>query len=139
LYGDWDFFARICKLHPAAFIPYETTLNRSHFDEVRITKMPELNQLERRLELIDRVWEKDSDFVIENKNSIEKIKSKIFLDLVKHYILINKVNQANLYLRKINKKNIYNKIFYMFSRILLKIPLSGKILNIVLLLKSKIT
>lgn len=60
--GDWEFFARLSKEHPAIYMPVETACNRSHEEAGRLTRTPDVIQLQRRLEMINRTWASDEMF-----------------------------------------------------------------------------
>lgn len=66
--GDWEFFARMSRDNPAIFMPLETACNRSHEEEGRLTRTPDLVQLQRRLDMIDRLWNADERFVQDPDN-----------------------------------------------------------------------
>lgn len=61
--GDWEFFARLSRSHKAIYMPVETACNRSHEDDGRLTRTPDLVQLQRRIEMLGRVWGRDSEFL----------------------------------------------------------------------------
>lgn len=61
--GDWEFFARLSKEHPAIYMPIETACNRSHEEAGRLTRTPDVIQLQHRLEMIARTWAADTDFM----------------------------------------------------------------------------
>ena len=60
--GDWSFFARLSRRFGAVYVDLETTLNRSHEDEVRLTRLDQGVQLERRLNMTGRLWGNDAGF-----------------------------------------------------------------------------
>ena len=64
--GDWEFFANLSNLHGAIFIDLETALNRSHEDEVRLTRVDPKIQLSRRIAMVDRVWSADQGYCSEH-------------------------------------------------------------------------
>lgn len=61
--GDWEFFARLSKRHPAIYMPIETACNRSHEEAGRLTRTPDVIQLQRRLDMIARTWAADAEFM----------------------------------------------------------------------------
>lgn len=138
LFGDWDFFARLAKNHLVGFIPFETTLNRSHVDDVRITKMPEIEQIKRRLDLIYRVWEKDEEFYKTYYGDIIEIRSNLLIRLIKKYILQRNMGQAKFFLKELKIKNMEYKKTYYTLLLLIYIPLLSYVLYLIYKLKSKI-
>lgn len=66
--GDWEFFARLSRSNPAIYLPVETACNRSHEEDGRLTRTSDLIQLQRRLDMLDRVWAADEDFLRDPEN-----------------------------------------------------------------------
>lgn len=83
--GDWEFFARLSRSNPAIFMPIETACNRSHEEDGRLTRTSDLIQLQRRLEMLDRVWAADERFVqdAENHSVLMRIRRDYLLTLGK--------------------------------------------------------
>lgn len=61
--GDWEFFARLSRAHPALYLPFETAINRSHEDAVRLTRTPDRIQLAKRQRLVASLWAQDEEFM----------------------------------------------------------------------------
>ncbi len=51
------------------FLNWETTLNRSHEDAVRLTRTPQVVQLRRRDRMVREVWGADSEFLAAEENT----------------------------------------------------------------------
>lgn len=79
--GDWDLFSRLSHRHSALFLDLETTVNRSHEDEVRLTRLPQHVQLARRLDMIERVWKTDRDFYAEHQEEVDMLEDSLLLKL----------------------------------------------------------
>jgi hypothetical protein len=71
--GDWDFFARLSKDHPVAYLDLETTHNRSHEDEQRLTRTAWKKQLELRIDMVERLYMRDQSFYEHNKSEVNKV------------------------------------------------------------------
>lgn len=86
--GDWEFFARLSRRHPAIYLPVETACNRSHEEPGRLTRTPGAVQLRRRLEMIARVWAADSQFMAEapNRERVRQTCLHYLLALAKHQL-----------------------------------------------------
>lgn len=85
--GDWEFFARLSRRHGAAFLDLETTLNRSHEDAVRLTRISASLQALRRVEMIERVWKADADFFRERREEVERAQGEALVILAKLSLL----------------------------------------------------
>lgn len=79
--GDWAYFARLSRRHGAVFMDVETTLNRSHEDAVRLTRLPRRLQLERRLAMTRRVWKADSEFYRTHEGAVHDVERRLMLQL----------------------------------------------------------
>lgn len=86
--GDWEFFARLSRSHPAIFMPVETACNRSHEEQGRLTRTSELIQLQRRLEMIDRLWATDERYlsVPDNRSLLMRTRQHYLLSLAKAHL-----------------------------------------------------
>ena len=71
--GDWDFFARLSRDAPLCFIDYDTTFNRSHNDEFRLTRTRAIRQLELRIDFLERVYSSDTDFYTANRYKVDRV------------------------------------------------------------------
>lgn len=86
--GDWEFFARLSKNHAAIYMPVETACNRSHEEAGRLTRTPDVIQLQRRLDMIARTWAADADFmaVPDNRRRVEDIQFRYLTALAKQQL-----------------------------------------------------
>lgn len=80
-HGDWEFFSRISHRHGAAYLDFETTLNRSHQDEVRLTRKDPRIRLKQRIGMIDRLWRQDELFSRSRLSDIDAVQGKLLLRL----------------------------------------------------------
>lgn len=74
--GDWEFFARLSKRCGGVFVPKETTLNRSHEDAVRLTRVDPCLRLQRRIALIQRLWRQDQAFMRSRKSEVDQVEAE---------------------------------------------------------------
>jgi glycosyltransferase involved in cell wall biosynthesis len=73
--GDWEFFARLSHRCGGVFVPLETTLNRSHDDEFRLTRTDNRIRVRRRLGMIRRLWRLDPDFLQQHGAELDRIEA----------------------------------------------------------------
>jgi hypothetical protein len=59
----------------------ETTVNRSHDDAVRLTRLPQELQTARRIDLINRVWKSDSAFYAQHQKQVDTLEHRLLLKL----------------------------------------------------------
>jgi glycosyltransferase involved in cell wall biosynthesis len=85
--GDWEFFARLSHLEGALYIDLETTINRSHEDAVRLTRVDPRLRLARRIAMIDRVWRADAAFLAANSAAIDGKQRELLKQLAKLHLL----------------------------------------------------
>lgn len=86
--GDWEFFARLSRNHPAAYMPVETACNRSHEEAGRLTRTADSIQLQRRLEMIERTWAADPAFMAadDNRRRVAAVQLRYLAALVKQQL-----------------------------------------------------
>ena len=73
--GDWEFFARLSHRCGCAFVPVETTLNRSHEDRYRLTRADPRTKVLRRLGMIRRLWRTDPEYVGAHRAELDRIEA----------------------------------------------------------------
>lgn len=100
--GDWEFFARLSRAHPALYMPAETACNRSHEEDGRLTRTPDVIQLQRRLDMLERVWATDRRFLADadNRIRVERTKFGYLLTLAKLQFRHGSVEAARESLRR---------------------------------------
>jgi glycosyltransferase involved in cell wall biosynthesis len=92
--GDWEFFARLSKRHGAVYADVPGTLNRSHEDEVRLTRTLPAIQLEKRISMIDRLWRQDPEFMAQHGSSVDLRQFDLLLGLARNRLLAGDVARA---------------------------------------------
>jgi glycosyltransferase involved in cell wall biosynthesis len=92
--GDWEFFARLSKRHGAVYADVPGTLNRSHEDEVRLTRTPPAIQLEKRISMINRLWRQDPDFLARHGRAVDIRQFELLLGLARNRLLAGDVAGA---------------------------------------------
>jgi glycosyltransferase involved in cell wall biosynthesis len=98
--GDWEFFTRLSHRYGAIYMDVATTVNRSHDDEFRLTRLPAVTQIRRRLAMIDRVWSADPGFCNEHRSEVEGVKSNLLVRLAKHQARSGDISGARDSLRQ---------------------------------------
>jgi len=98
--GDWEFFARLSRLEGALFCDLETTLNRSHEDAVRLTRVDPRRRLALRIAMIDRVWRSDGEFMARNAAAVERLESRLLHRLARTQLLYSDAEAARGSLRR---------------------------------------
>jgi glycosyltransferase involved in cell wall biosynthesis len=78
IYEDWVCFARLAKAGKAAYLDTELSWNHGHRGE-RLTAVDTLFQAEHRLELIDRVWGRDPEFLAAHASEYDGLKRRFQL------------------------------------------------------------
>jgi hypothetical protein len=73
--GDWEFFARLSHRCGGVFVPLETTLNRSHDDRFRLTRVDGRVRVTRRLEMIRRLWRTDQAFLRDHRDELDRVEA----------------------------------------------------------------
>lgn len=85
--GDWEFFARLAHRRGAVFVPTETTLNRSHEDAFRLTRVDQRLRMRRRLNMMKRLWRADPAFMRSKGEEVDRVEAACLRKLAKLGIL----------------------------------------------------
>lgn|GEM_PF-1732142 len=129
LYEDWDFFARIARSWDGGFMDVETTINRGHDDDVRLTRTTAFNACKNRLALIERVWRKDPDFIGRNEEMVRSIESDQLFIMAKEYLLAGETYKSRQTLGRIRELKIGKARIKVFALgIIARMPGAGNIM-----------
>ena len=85
--GDWEFFTRLSRQYGGVFVPIETTLNRSHEDRWRLTRVDESIQMSRRIAFIRRLWRQDQEFVARHGAEIDLTEAQCLRKLARQQLI----------------------------------------------------
>ncbi len=100
LYEDWDFFARIARQWPGCLMDTETTLNRGHDGDERLTRCSTLVAAESRLSMIERVWCADVGFMEVQSEIVQSVKAEQLLIMAKELFFQGESFKAQEALKK---------------------------------------
>lgn len=92
--GDWEFFARLSRRCGGVFISQETTLNRSHEDPWRLTRVESSIQLTRRIDFIRRLWRSDADFMRIHGREVDATEAQCLRKLAKRQLVRGEAGAA---------------------------------------------
>lgn len=135
--GDWDFFSRLSHRYSSLYLDMETTVNRSHEDAVRLTRLPQHLQLARRLDMIERVWKRDDLFYSSHQQEVDVLEDALLLKLAAHQTMNNDKRAARESLRRRNQLKFKKRtIKDNLLAIILSLPGSTRLLNYVQFLKQ---
>ncbi|VAW76561.1 hypothetical protein MNBD_GAMMA15-435 [hydrothermal vent metagenome] len=127
--GDWDFFARLSKGRHIAFIDFDTTYNRSHDDEVRLTRTSRLRQLEFRIDMLERLYLADAAFYLLNRSRVDHVYRERLLALALLQLLENETAATRDTLDKACKYRKAIDIPYLLLRLGNRFPGTGMLLR----------
>ena len=129
LYEDWDFFALLSRDNTSAFLDIETTTNRGHHDDVRLTCANPQIKAENRLASISRVWKSDQEFASKHIEDINRAEGEQLIILAKLFLLNSRPQKAFDILKQWDALAISTGGSYVyFLKTLSKMPGSGKLL-----------
>jgi glycosyltransferase involved in cell wall biosynthesis len=92
--GDWEFFAELSRRNGAAFIDLEIAFNRSHEDAVRLTRVDHRIRIDKRLDMVARVWKKDPVFYAQHQSAVDGEMMRLWSLQLKLCLLAGDVPQA---------------------------------------------
>jgi glycosyltransferase involved in cell wall biosynthesis len=79
--GDWQFFAQLSRRAGTVYLDSETTLNRSHEDTVRLTRVDSRVRLRARIAMTRNVWRGDPDFAQTHGPEIDAVEGALLCRL----------------------------------------------------------
>ena len=120
--GDWDFFARLSRDSKVAYLDFDTTLNRSHEDEVRITRTNWKKQLELRVDFIERLYLCDKGFYENNKYITDLTYYERLKALYRQQLLDGERHSAKNTLKKYHAHTPKPGITYTFLLLICHLP-----------------
>ena len=85
--GDWEFFARLSRTAPLCFLDLDTTFNRSHADEFRLTRTKMIHQMEMRVDFLERVYMSDQTFYSNNRLLVDSVRMDRLVEICKLQLL----------------------------------------------------
>lgn len=85
--GDWEFFTRLSRQGGGVFVPIETTLNRSHEDRWRLTRVDERIQMSRRIAFIRRLWRQDQEFLARHAVELDITEAQCLRKLARQQLI----------------------------------------------------
>lgn len=132
--ADWNFFALLSqKGGQAAYLPYETALNRSHSDGVRLTRtLTTREKLRYRLNAVNTIWKKDPLFMSKYESDVTHVEGELLLNLAKQSFLDHHQKETAYYLRKWKDKGLrQGRKMALLLSLLMKIPGSSRLLNLI--------
>lgn len=111
--GDWDFFARLSRDHPVAYLDHDTTFNRSHEDLVRLTRTAWKAQLEYRIDMLRRLYMQDEPFYREHKAEVDALYTNRLQALFRQQLLNGDGSEARSTLKSIRSHSSLGSINYL--------------------------
>ncbi|MBI5462398.1 MAG: glycosyltransferase family 2 protein [Gammaproteobacteria bacterium] len=127
--GDWDFFARLSRDHPVAYLDHDTTHNRSHQDAVRLTRTQWKRQLEFRVDLLERLYLQDAEFYRQHKTETDAVYRQRLSALCRQHILEGERQHAHRVLDKYRMHHRDADLHYVALRTAASVPGLGRLLK----------
>jgi hypothetical protein len=87
LFEDWEFFARVARRAPLAFVDLPTTVNVGHPDPHRVSSCDPLTRARCYVDLLERVWLADPTFAREQPEALKSALSRGLLAVSRQALL----------------------------------------------------
>ena len=87
LFEDWEFFARVARRAPLAFVDLPTTVNVGHPDPHRVSSCDPLTRARCYVDLLERVWLADPAFAREQPEALKSALSRGLLAVSRQALL----------------------------------------------------
>jgi len=128
--GDWEFFARLSRDRPVAYLDHETTFNRSHEDAVRLTRTPWKQQLECRIDMLERLYLQDDAFYRQHRADVDSVYGARLLALYRQKLLHGEHGEARQTVDKIRRHSSPGSLNVMLLYSLCYIPGISQVLRL---------
>jgi len=109
LYEDWEFFGKLTRVGNAVYLDCSTAINHGH-DGSRLTDADSLTHFNCRIKILERVWERDKEFLKEHKEEYNGIISGQKINRLKYYIKNGDRAKALIEIRHMEKCSLLYKI-----------------------------
>jgi hypothetical protein len=93
IYEDWECFARVARIGPAAFLNCETVWNHGHRGP-RITDASDFTRASDRLVVLERVWGADQPFRARHQDLYEHERRDCYLARFRHFMKQGRTREA---------------------------------------------
>jgi len=87
IFEDWEFFARVCRRHDAAFMDVSTTVNKGHTSPDRVTSCSHLARAQCYLAMVERIWKADPSFLATHGDGALRAEGNALLAVAREAIL----------------------------------------------------
>lgn len=98
--SDWEFFARLARIHPVGYMDGETTINRGGKAWPRLTHMSAVTKARGHLRMIGAVWRRDDEFLARHRDEIKSVEGGLWLHIAKHHVMDAEHREARRALRQ---------------------------------------
>lgn len=120
--GDWEFFARLSREHPAIYLPFETAVNRSHEDATRLTRTPDLVQLAKRQRMVAAVWAQDAAFMRDHAERVQALQARYHATQAKLALRERAYSEVRAHSRAARRLGAQGDVTLTVLRLLAPIP-----------------
>jgi len=97
---DWECFARIARMGPAAYLDCELSIQHVH-DAPRLTQVKDLIQVTERIKLLHSVWGQDDSFMLKHSERFSEVLRTQHIRRARYLIKEGRAVEARLDLKSI--------------------------------------
>ena len=109
-----------------------TAMNRSHEDDIRLTRKSPIVRTRDRLKLIEKVWKSDDTFMREHGSEVRKVETEQLKTLVLMCIFENRRLEAIEYLERWRRLPLaLSDINWWLLNVIVRFPLSSQFLRFI--------
>jgi glycosyltransferase involved in cell wall biosynthesis len=117
---DWEFFSRLSRLGPVAYINCETA--KQYFHQLpQLTKTTMINVYYQRIRVLDRVWGEDKEFLEKFEKDFISKKREQQIGLLDELSDKGRFNEVRKVFRNVDQPPIKYRVIYYFPDALLRI------------------
>jgi hypothetical protein len=120
LYEDWECFGLIARKGKAAYLEQETLIQNVHeFD--RLTKTDEITCADTRIEIINRVWGADEEFIRDHSDILNDVISGQLLRKATALIKLGRTREAREILKNLTEVPLPHRILSRLPGFIVKV------------------
>jgi hypothetical protein len=94
LFEDWEFFARVARKAPVAYLAAATTVNSGHDEPGRVSHCSRAARAAAYVSLLERVWLADREFVRQHGEAVRSAHGRALLALAREALLEGRRDDA---------------------------------------------
>jgi GT2 family glycosyltransferase len=134
LFEDWEFFARLARKAPVAYLAAATTVNNGHREPGRVSHCSRAARAAAYVSLLERVWLADREFVRDHEGAVRSARGRALLALAREALLEGRRADAAAALNQwqglgVHERSAWAQVYGMCTRVAAGPPVLRQLLR----------